>query len=58
MLYNIERKKTMSPKDCLTCPHYDKGKKKCEGIGKACFEYDELTKTVIDGVTKLPLRSE
>ena len=58
MLYNIEKKKVMRPTDCILCSHYDKKQKKCNGIGKACFEYDELTKTVIDGVTKLPLRSE
>jgi hypothetical protein len=30
--------------------------KKCEGLNKNCFLYDEKTKTAIDGVTKLPIK--
>lgn len=56
MLYDIEKKKVHSPIDCFTCPHYDSRLLKCHGANKCCFEYDEKTKTVIDGVTKLPLK--
>ena len=56
MLYNIEEKKLQTPVDCMTCPHFDTEKKKCTGIGKCCFEYDAITKTIIDPVTKLTLK--
>ena len=39
-------------------PYYDSKKNRCNGIGKACFEYDEKTQTIIDPVTKLPLKFE
>lgn len=55
MLYNIELKKVQGSIDCLSCPHFDKYKKKCNGIGKACFEYDPKTQVIIDPITKLPL---
>lgn len=54
MLYNIEKKKVPDLTDCGNCPYFDIVEKKCEGLGKACFEYDETTKTIIDNVTKLP----
>lgn len=57
MLYNKGKKKVQQAIDCLSCQHFDKRKKKCvDGIGKNCFEYDEKTRTVIDTVTKLPIR--
>lgn len=56
MLYNYKLKKVHTNIDCLTCECFDKKKKKCNGIGKICFEYDEKTKTAIDPVTKLPIR--
>ena len=40
----------------MTCPYFDKEKKKCNGLGKTCFEYDPKTKTVIDPITKLAIR--
>lgn len=56
MLYDIEKKKVHTDTDCLTCPHYDSNLLICNGLNKCCFEYDKATKTVIDGVTKLPLK--
>lgn len=56
MLYNIEKKKIHEETDCCTCPYYDTRLLKCHGINKCCFEYDAATKTIIDGVTKLPLK--
>ena len=33
-----------------------KKKKKCNGIGKCCFEFDPKTKTAIDPITKMPIK--
>lgn len=55
MLYNKDREKVQTNADCLTCPYFDRAKKKCKGIGKACFEYDPITMTAFDPVTKLPI---
>ena len=56
MLYNRETKKVKKNKDCLTCLYFDKKNKKCLGLNKKCFEYDELTGVAIDGITKLPVK--
>lgn len=56
MLYNKDKKKVKTNVDCLTCIHYDKTKKKCNGIGKTCFEFDPKTRTVIDPITKMPIK--
>lgn len=56
MLYNYNLKKVQSNSQCQKCEFFDKKRKKCLGIGKVCFEYDEKTKTAIDPVTKLPLK--
>jgi hypothetical protein len=56
MLYNRELKKVQASSQCITCPHFDKKKKKCDGIGKICFEYDSKTKTAYDPVSKLPIK--
>lgn len=56
MLYNKDKKGRQTNADCLTCPYFDKAKKRCSGIGKRCFEYDEKTMTAIDPVTKLPIK--
>lgn len=56
MLYNIKLNKIQTTKQCQTCELFDKKRKKCNGIGKICFEYDEKTKTAIDPVTKLPIK--
>lgn len=56
MLYNLEKKKVQSPIDCTKCPYKDKKTKLCTGINKCCFEYDSATKTIIDGVTKMPMK--
>lgn len=56
MLYNKDEKKVQQMIDCLTCKYFDKQKKRCYGIGKCCFEYDEKTKTCIDNITKLPIK--
>ena len=55
MLYNIEQNKKQSVLTCADCQYFDKKTLLCSGINKACFEYDEKTDTIIDGVTKLPL---
>lgn len=56
MLYNIKNKKIKKSIDCLKCEYFDKYNKKCVGIGKRCFEFDEKTRTIIDPITKLPMR--
>lgn len=56
MLYNREKERVKRQVDCMTCPYFDKEKKKCNGLGKTCFEYDPKTKTVIDPITKLAIR--
>lgn len=56
MLYNIEKRNTRNVLDCLTCRFFDKKYKRCQGIGKVCFEYDAKTMTIIDPVTHLPLK--
>jgi hypothetical protein len=58
MLYNIKLKKVKKSSDCITCLYFDKKKKKCNGIGKNCFEYDPKTRTAIDPITKLPIKFE
>lgn len=57
MLWNKEKKNVQQMIDCISCPYFDKKKKKCMGgIGKNCFEYDPKTKTAINPKTKLPIR--
>lgn len=56
MLYNKEKERIKKQVDCMTCKYFDKVEKKCNGIGKNCFEYDARTRTVIDPVTKLSIR--
>lgn len=56
MLYNIETGKVKELGDCAQCSHFNKTDLRCEGLNKCCFEFDEKTKTIIDGVTKLPLK--
>lgn len=56
MLWNKEKKDVQQMIDCITCPHFDKKKKKCNGIGKNCFEFDPKTRTAIDPITKLAIR--
>lgn len=56
MLYNHGLGKVQKPTDCITCPYFNQTLKKCEGLNKNCFLYDEKTQTIIDGVTKLPLK--
>jgi len=55
MLYNINEKQVATMVMCLTCDHYNKETKHCEGLDLVCFEYDDKTQTIIDGKTKLPL---
>lgn len=58
MLYNLEKKRVKELGDCAACPHFNQSDLRCEGLNKICFEYDAKTKTIIDGVTKLPLKIE
>lgn len=56
MLFNQETKTVQKNSDCLTCVWFDRKKKKCNGIGKICFEFDEKAKIAIDPVTRLPIK--
>lgn len=56
MLFNIEKQRQQINTDCLTCPYFDKEKKKCMGIGKSCFEFDPKTGTIYEPITHLPLK--
>ena len=56
MLYNAKQKKPNKTSYCITCEHFNSVKKQCNGIGKNCFLYDPKTKTVIDPITKLPIK--
>ena len=56
MILNIKKNKIQTPLDCLDCEYYDKQLKKCTCYGKICFEYDPLTKTILDPKTKLPIK--
>lgn len=56
MLYNKEKGKIQTDKDCLSCEYFDRRLKRCNGINKNCFEFDEKTNVAIDGVTGLPLK--
>ena len=57
MLYNIEKKQIKTDLTCKGCPYYNTTALKCDGLNKCCYEYDPLTKTCFDGVTKLPLKT-
>lgn len=56
MLYNKDLNKVRTKVDCQTCKYFDKKNKKCNGIGKACFEYDRKLGVCIDPITKLPIK--
>lgn len=56
MLYNKDLKKVQTMTDCLQCSHWDSYFKRCNGVGKTCFEYDAVTHTALDPVTKLPIK--
>lgn len=56
MIYNLGKERIKKATDCASCPYFDKATKKCSGINKNCFLYDKKTKTLIDGVTGLPLK--
>lgn len=56
MLYNKTTRQIKVQEDCFSCPHFNTKEKKCYGFGKNCFEYDMKTKTVIDPITKLPIK--
>ena len=56
MLYKRTDRRVRTSKDCITCPCFNVRLKKCNGIGKECFEYDEKTQTVIDPITNLAIK--
>lgn len=56
MIYNLREQRIKRATDCVSCPYFDKTTKKCMGMNKNCFLYDEKTHTIVDGVTKLPLK--
>ena len=51
MLFNIKKNRLNGTADCLKCEYFKN--KKCEGIGRVCFEYDPITKTIFDPITHL-----
>lgn len=55
MLYNVEKKKIKQEIDCMDCSFYDKEQKKCVGINKNCFEYNDVLGCAIDGITGLQI---
>lgn len=54
MLYNTSEQRVKKDLDCASCPYFDKPTKTCNGIGVCCYEYDQVTATCIDPITKLP----
>lgn len=58
MLYNREKKAVKTNKDCLKCEYFDKKEKRCLGFNKKCFEYDAITGSIIDGITKLTIQTK
>lgn len=56
MIYNIKLDRVIGNADCFNCEHFNKQTLNCEGFGKVCFEYDELTDTLIDAFSGLPLK--
>lgn len=56
MLFNKELNKVQASSQCITCRYFDRKERKCNGLGKTCFEYDAKTKTAYDEVTKLPIK--
>lgn len=56
MLYNKEKKDVQVNTDCLTCKYFDKERKKCNGFGVNCFEFDPKVQVVIDPITRLPIK--
>ena len=56
MLYNRELKQVQKSTQCISCAYFDKRKKKCNGIGKNCFEYDPITQTCLDPITRLTIK--
>ena len=56
MLYNIKDKELKTMNNCVKCAYFDNKTKICNGIGKVCFEYDKKTQTIIDTITKLPIK--
>jgi len=55
MLFNTKLNKVHCFTDCLKCEKFDEQTLKCRGLGQICYEYDPLTQTVFDGVTRLPI---
>ena len=55
MFYNKSKSRIKQSTDCICCEFFDKKKKKCQGIGLNCFEYDQKTHTIFDPKTKLPI---
>ena len=55
MLINKETKKIKKDVDCVKCPYFVKAAKKCTGLNVKCFEYNDVLKVAIDGVTGLQI---
>lgn len=56
MLWNNEKKRITKLPDCFLCSKFDKTEKKCKGFGIICFEYDDVTRTCVDPITKLKIK--
>ena len=58
MLYNKQKMRIKQSTDCGNCELFDKKKKKCNGFGINCFEFDPIMNVAVDPVTKLPVTFE
>ena len=56
MFYNKEKSRVKQSTDCICCQYFNKKEKRCKGIDKNCFVYDEKTQTAFDSKTKLPIK--
>ena len=56
MLFNVEKNRLKKDSDCLTCLHFNKETRSCDGMNKCCFACDAKTGMIIDGKTKLPIK--
>lgn len=54
MLYNINKDRIKRDSDCGDCEYFDTDTKTCNGFGVKCFEFDPITQTCLDPITKLP----
>lgn len=56
MLFNTKKNQINGTAFCLECEYFIN--KKCEGLGKICYEYDPYTMKVLDPITHLPKKEK